>query len=49
MPGSPGVIDGVNGDHIAISPPFIIDAEQVETIAGVIAEVVGEMERELGY
>ncbi len=49
MPGSPGVIDGVNGDHIAISPPFIIDEEQVETIAGVIAEVVGEMERELGY
>ncbi len=49
MPGSPGVIDGVNGDHIAISPPFIIDEEQVETITGVIAEVVAEMERELGY
>ena len=49
MPGSPGMIDGINGDHIAISPPFTINEEQVGEIAQVIADVVGEMERELGY
>jgi adenosylmethionine-8-amino-7-oxononanoate aminotransferase len=49
MPGSPGMIDGVNGDHIAISPPFTINEEQVEEIAQVIADVVGDMEKELGY
>lgn len=49
MPGAPGLIDGVSGDHIAISPPFTIGEEQVEEIAQVLADVVGEMERELGY
>ena len=49
MPGSPGLIDGVAGDHIAISPPFTISEEQVEEIAQVIADVIGDMERELGY
>lgn len=49
MPGAPGLIDGVSGDHIAISPPFTISEEQVAEIAQVIAAVVGEMEQELGY
>jgi len=49
MPGSAGMIDGVNGDHIAISPPFTINEEQIEQVAQVITDVVGEMEQELGY
>ena len=40
MPGAPGLIDGVAGDHIAISPPFTITADQVqEVVDAVIASV----------
>ena len=49
MPGSPGMIDGVNGDHIAISPPFTIDEEQVAQTATTVAQAIGEVARELGY
>jgi adenosylmethionine-8-amino-7-oxononanoate aminotransferase len=49
MPGSAGMIDGVTGDHIAISPPFTINEGQVEEITQVIREVVGDLEQELGY
>jgi adenosylmethionine-8-amino-7-oxononanoate aminotransferase len=49
MPGSAGMVDGVNGDHIAISPPFTINEEQIEQVAQVITDVVEEMEQELGY
>ena len=49
MPGSPGMIDGVNGDHIAISPPFTIDKEQVAQTATTVAQAIGEVARELGY
>ena len=49
MPGSAGMIDGVTGDHIAISPPFTINEGQVEQITQVIREVVGDLEQELGY
>jgi adenosylmethionine-8-amino-7-oxononanoate aminotransferase len=27
-----GTIDGVNGDHILLAPPFIIEASQVDAI-----------------
>ena len=49
MPGAPGLIDGVRGDHIAISPPFTIDAAQVRQVVGVLKEVVDEVAVELGY
>ena len=49
MPGSPGMIDGVNGDHIAISPPFTIDEEQVAQTAATVAQAIGEVARDLGY
>ena len=49
MPGSPGMIDGVNGDHIAISPPFTIDEKQVAETAHTVAEAIGEVARDLGY
>ena len=31
MPGAPGLVDGVRGDHIAISPPFTVGEDEVET------------------
>ena len=49
MPGSPGMIDGVNGDHIAISPPFTINESQVEDIRQVVFEAVDDLARKLGY
>ena len=36
MPGAPGIIDGVNGDHVAISPPFTIDESGVRGRCGSI-------------
>ena len=47
MPGAPGLIDGTRGDHIAISPPFTIDAEQIRRIVTVLDEAIREIEREL--
>jgi adenosylmethionine-8-amino-7-oxononanoate aminotransferase len=29
-----GTIDGVEGDHILLAPPFIVEAAQVEAIVG---------------
>ena len=49
MPGSPGMIDGVNGDHIAISPPFTIDEKQVAQTADTVAQAIGEVAQDLGY
>ena len=38
MPGAPGLIDGVAGDHIAISPPFTITKEQIDETVRVLRE-----------
>ena len=27
-----GTVDGVNGDHVLLAPPFIVDAPQVDAI-----------------
>jgi adenosylmethionine-8-amino-7-oxononanoate aminotransferase len=27
-----GTVDGVNGDHVLLAPPFIIDGSQVDII-----------------
>ena len=43
MPGAPGLIDGVAGDHIAISPPFTVDADQIRRIVEVSREVIMEV------
>jgi adenosylmethionine-8-amino-7-oxononanoate aminotransferase len=47
MPGAPGLVDGVAGDHIAISPPFTVSEEQVETTVQAITEAVEETAAEL--
>ena len=49
MPGAPGLIDGVAGDHIAVSPPFTINAAEVKETVDVMREVILEVGKELGY
>ena len=47
MPGAPGPLDGVNGDHVAISPPYTVTEDEVARIASVIRESVEAVERTL--
>ncbi len=49
MPGAPGLVDGVAGDHIAISPPFTVNEEQVDETVRAVVEAVEETARALGY
>ncbi|MBV7328156.1 aminotransferase class III-fold pyridoxal phosphate-dependent enzyme [Chloroflexi bacterium TSY] len=48
MPGAPGLIDGVAGDHIAISPPFTVNEEEVQQTVDVLQEVIVDIASELG-
>ena len=43
MPGAPGLIDGVAGDHIAISPPFTVKSTEVRRIVEVLRDVILEV------
>ena len=45
MGGVRGTLDGVRGDHLQISPPFIISDEDVNQIVDVIGESLEEMEQ----
>ena len=47
MPGAPGLIDGVEGDHIAISPPFTITPEEVDISVDAVVATVRELSAEL--
>ncbi len=47
MPGAPGPLDGVNGDHIAISPPYTITDDEVRQVAEVVRKAVEAVERRL--
>ena len=47
MPGAPGPLDGVNGDHVAISPPYIVTEDEVSRIVRVLREAVEAVERTL--
>lgn len=49
MPGAPGLINGVSGDHIAISPPFTITSSQVDDVIRVVKESITEITKTLGY
>jgi adenosylmethionine-8-amino-7-oxononanoate aminotransferase len=49
MPGAPGLVDGVAGDHVAISPPFTVSEEQVDETVRVVIEAVDETAKALGY
>ena len=47
MPGAPGPLDGVNGDHVAISPPYTVTEDEASRIARVLREAVETVERTL--
>ena len=49
MPGAPGPINGVTGDHIAISPPYTVTEEEVDETVRVVRETIEEMSVKLGY
>lgn len=40
-PGS-GTVDGVNGDHIILAPPYTVTREDIDYIVSVISRVVRE-------
>ena len=35
-----GTIDGVEGDHVLLAPPFIVNGAQIETIVERLGEAV---------
>jgi len=41
-----GFVDGVNGDAVMISPPFIIEEGEIDEIIGILQEVFIEVENE---
>ena len=47
MPGAPGPLDGVNGDNVAISPPYTVTEDEAYRIARVLREAVETVERTL--
>ena len=49
MPGAPGIIDGVNGDHIAVSPPFTIEEAEVRRSVEAVLESIDKVGKQLGY
>ena len=49
MAGAPGIIDGVHGDHIAVSPPFTIEEAEVRRSVEAVLESIDEVGRQLGY
>ena len=49
MPGAPGLVDGVSGDHIAISPPFTVTESEVTRVVDVLEETISEVAADLGY
>ena len=49
MPGAPGLIDGVAGDHLAISPPFTITDDEVRQVVDALRDSIVELGDRLGY
>jgi adenosylmethionine-8-amino-7-oxononanoate aminotransferase len=37
-----GTIDGARGDHVLLAPPFIVNAEQIDTIVERLGDAVDE-------
>jgi adenosylmethionine-8-amino-7-oxononanoate aminotransferase len=37
-----GTADGVRGDHVLLAPPFIIEAQQLETIVETLAAAIDD-------
>ncbi len=47
-PGGGGA-DGVNGDHILLAPPFIIEKEEIDRLVSILDASIGEIEKEKGF
>ncbi len=47
VPGMGGMIDGVAGDHIQISPPYIFTEEHVERLVGALTVAIEKVMREV--
>jgi len=45
---SGGTVDGVRGDHVLIAPPFIVDAQQIDTIVERLGDAVDAAVGSLG-
>jgi adenosylmethionine-8-amino-7-oxononanoate aminotransferase len=43
-----GTIDGVRGDHVLLAPPFIVDAQQIDTIVERLGDAVDAAVGSLG-
>jgi adenosylmethionine-8-amino-7-oxononanoate aminotransferase len=48
VPGMSGLIDGVAGDHIQISPPYIFTEANVEQLVGALEKAIQRVQREVG-
>jgi adenosylmethionine-8-amino-7-oxononanoate aminotransferase len=48
LSGSGGCADGVNGDRIEISPPFIVQVHEIETIVDTLDRVLGRAQERFG-
>ena len=35
-----GTIDGVQGDHVLLAPPFIVKAQEIETITARLGDAI---------
>ena len=45
---SGGTIDGARGDHVLVAPPFIVDAQQIDTIVERLGDAVDAAVGSLG-
>ena len=43
-----GTIDGRNGDHVLLAPPFIVTTDEINKIVEILGEAVDEIVRDLG-
>lgn len=46
LPGK-GAFDGVNGDHITVSPPFIIEKSQIDELTAILRESILELQNQI--
>jgi len=48
VPGMSGLIDGVAGDHVQISPPYIFTEANVDQLVGALEKAIQRVMREVG-
>jgi adenosylmethionine-8-amino-7-oxononanoate aminotransferase len=49
LAGTPGLIDGVLGDHMMIGPPYIVTESDIDEMCNILKESIREIQRELNY